>query len=123
VTDLVERLGGRAVLDPVVADFYDRVMADPELAPIFAGVDVERLVGMQRQFLAAALAAGPDASADRVREIHDGHGITAHHFSRFVEHFVLTLEDHDVPGEVVLDVAHHLDLYADDVVGDTAEVG
>ena len=32
---LFERIGGRAVVERIVADFYDRVERDPELRPIF----------------------------------------------------------------------------------------
>ena len=120
---LIEQLGGRSVLDPVVDEFYDRVLADDELAPIFAGVDMARLVSMQQEFLAAALAAGPDHGADEVRDIHAGLGITPHHFSRFVELFLVTLEEHGADRDTVADVAHHLDLYADDVIGEVAEAG
>ena len=123
MTDLFEQVGGRAVLDPVVAHFYDEVLADEELAPIFDGVDVDKLVHMQQEFLAAALRAGPDWSADTIREVHAGHGITGHHFSRFVEHFLESLENAGVSSDVVVAVGQHLGMDADDVVGDVAEVG
>ena len=120
---LIEQLGGRSVLDPVVDEFYDRVLADDELAPIFAGVDLGRLVSMQREFLAAALTIGPDHGSDEIQDLHAGLGITHHHFSRFVELFLLTLEALGVDDDVVTNVGHHLDLSADDVVGEVAEVG
>jgi hemoglobin len=123
MTDLTEQLGGRAVLDPVVTDFYERVRADGELAPMFDGVDVARLAAMQQDFLAAALTAGPAHSADALRDLHAGLGITPHHVDRFVELFLLTLEAHGVPSEVAVAVGHHLAMYADDVVGEPVEAG
>ena len=123
MTDLTERLGGRADLDLVVTDFYERVRADDELAPVFAGVDLDRLAAMQQDFLAAALTVGPEHSADDVRDLHAGLGITPHHVDRFVEHFLLTLEAHGVPGDVAVAVGHHLAMYADDVVGEPVEAG
>jgi hemoglobin len=123
VTDLVEQLGGRAVLDPVVAELYQRVLADDELAPIFEGVDVDELTRMQQQFLDAALRSGPDFSADAIRAVHAGHGITPRHFSRFVDHFLVALEERGVAQEVIAAIGHHLGMYADDVVGEATEVG
>jgi hemoglobin len=120
---LVERLGGRVVLDPAVAQLYRRVMADELLAPIFAGIDVATLIHMQQEFLAVALDAEPDHSADAIRRIHAGRGITHQHFSRFVEHFLLALEDLGVPSDLAALVGQRLALYADDVVGDVAEAG
>jgi len=123
MTDLVIELGGRAVLDQVVEDFYVRVRNDPLLAPIFAPVDVEHLVAMQQEFLAAALRGSGERSATSLRDAHAGRGITERHFSRFVEHFVDALEDHVVDRDVVRAVAAHLGLYADDVVGTAGEAG
>ncbi|MET1048810.1 MAG: group 1 truncated hemoglobin, partial [Acidimicrobiales bacterium] len=55
MTDLVQDIGGRAVLDQVVEDFYVRVQNDALLTTIFAAADVDRLVAMQKEFMAAAL--------------------------------------------------------------------
>jgi hemoglobin len=123
MTDLVQQLGGRNVLDQVVEDFYVRVQNDPLLSPIFATVDIDHLVAMQREFLAAALEGHGERSGTWLRDAHAGRGITPRHFSRFVELFVEALEDHDVGREVVQAVTGHLSLYADDVVGSAVESG
>ena len=116
-------LGGREALGEIVADFYDRVQADPLLAPVFAGADVERLVGMQQEFLSTALRDAGGRSGETLQAIHAGRGITAGHFSRFVEHFVATLEDRSVDPDAIQAVVHHLGLYVNDVVGGTTEAG
>ena len=123
MSDLVTELGGRGALDQIVEDFYLRVQADPHLAPVFAAADVDRLVGMQQEFMAAALSDAGQQSGSSLQAIHAGRGITASHFSRFVEHFVDTLEDRFVDRDTIQAVTQRLGLYLDDVVGGTAEAG
>lgn len=116
-------LGGRGALDQIVEDFYLRVQADAHLAPIFAAADVDRLSGMQQEFMATALSDSGERSGAALQAIHAGRGITASHFSRFVEHFVDTLEDRFVDRDTIQAVTQRLGLYLDDVVGGTAEAG
>lgn len=59
MTSIYEHIGGAETLEQVVADFYERVLADAELAGFFAGANVSRLKGRQVKFFAAALG-GPE---------------------------------------------------------------
>ncbi len=43
VPTLFERLGGSAAVEAAVYVFYNRIIADAELAPFFEGVDVKKL--------------------------------------------------------------------------------
>jgi hemoglobin len=49
------QIGGQEALEVVVADFYDRVLADDELAGFFSGTNLNRLKGKQVEFFGAAL--------------------------------------------------------------------
>ena len=64
MSTLYERIGGEAALAAAVAEFYRRVLADPLLAPLFAGIDAERLQQHQSRFLALATG-GPNAYVGR----------------------------------------------------------
>lgn len=123
MSDLATELGGREALDQIVEDFYLRVQVDPHLAPVFAAADVDRLVGMQQEFMATALSDSGQQSGASLQAIHAGRGITATHFSAFVGHFVDTLEDRFVDPDAIQAVTQRLGLYLDDVVGGTAEAG
>lgn len=123
MTDLVVALGGRDELDRIVEDFYIRVQQDPLLAPIFTSTDFGQLVGMQQEFLTTALEGAGERSGGTLRAIHAGRGITAQHFSRFVEHFLGVLESRYVDEEVIAAVAQRLGLYLDDIVGSSPEAG
>lgn len=84
-------IGGREPLVAVVDHFYDRVLADPLLAPLFAGTDMPRQRAHQVEFLAAALG-GPDAyRGPSLRQAHRGRGITKEHFARVAGHLEAAL--------------------------------
>lgn len=79
-------IGGQEALIPAVDDFYDRVLADPELAPFFRGTNLPRLKGRQVEFFAAALG-GPDEYRGRsMADVHRGLGITRHQFDLTAGH-------------------------------------
>ena len=77
---LYRRPGGHEPLAAVVDVFYRSILADAELAPFFAGADMERLRHHQAAFLGAALGGPRTYAGRRIREAHRGLGITAHHF-------------------------------------------
>lgn len=121
--DLLEELGGARALDEIVTAFYARLVADPDLGPVFAGVDMARLVHMQEEFLAAAFG-NPDHVADAdVRAAHARRHISTRHFSRFVELFLDTLVERGVAPPVLDRVSERLALYVDDVVGEYGASG
>lgn len=42
---IYDQIGGQEALEVVVADFYDRVLADSQLAGFFSGTNMSRLKG------------------------------------------------------------------------------
>lgn len=100
-TSVYERIGGHDVVDDVVTLFYDRVLADRDLAPFFVDVDLARLRAHQVAFISAALG-GPHTYSGRAMGVaHTGMGITGLHFDRVVAHLISALEDCDVPLEMI----------------------
>jgi len=98
---IFDQIGGYEALEVVVADFYDRVLVDPELAAFFTGTNMARLKGKQVEFFAAALG-GPDAyTGASMRRVHQGRGITMHHFNLVAGHLAASLEAAEVPAETV----------------------
>lgn len=93
MTGIYEKLGGDDGLRTAVTVFYSRVVADPELAPLFADADLERLRAHQRLFLTAALG-GPELFTGRpLEQAHAGLGITDTQFDLVVDHLAATLGD------------------------------
>jgi len=106
---LFNRLGGEPAVTLAVDHFYERVLADPLLAPVFEGIDLDRLRGHQRRFLAYVMG-GPNAYAGRDlgsahRRIAERHGLTDVHFDAVLSHLDDSLASLAVPealrGEVL----------------------
>ena len=119
---LYDRVGETAIAE-IVDRFYGKVLGDPEIGEFFKYTSMPRLQKMQREFFAAALGA-PTAYSGR--DIHDMHamlGIEQHHFSRFVELLIDTMNELEVDDEVIDGLIARLSLRADDVVGGQGEDG
>jgi hemoglobin len=90
---LFDQIGDAATLRTAVSLFYQRVLADPGLAPWFAEVDMPRLRAHQMAFLAGVLG-GPDLFNGRdIAEAHAGLGITDEAFDTLIGHLATTLRD------------------------------
>ena len=77
---LFERIGGKHVIATLIHEFYDRVVADPELKPFFTETSMDKLRRMQRQFFSAALDGPITYTGKPLGHIHHGRGISRHHF-------------------------------------------
>lgn len=115
-TALYETLGGESGLRAVVEVFYSRVTADADLAPFFAGIDLDRLRAHQRSFLTSALG-GPELFTGRPLEhAHAGLGISDAHFDRLVDHLASTLGDLGADPAAVAEVRARVDALRSHVV-------
>lgn len=89
-TTLFERLGGSAAIEATVSEFYRRVLADPLLAPFFAGVDQAKLERHQARFLSYAFGAAAPYSGTGMAQAHARlvreHGLADVHFDAVVQH-------------------------------------
>jgi hemoglobin len=85
-----ERIGGGPALQSAVAQFYELVLADPELAPYFAGTDMATLRKHQAALLTTVLG-GPNAYSGRdMVDAHAGLSVTGQHF-RLVRDYLLSV--------------------------------
>lgn len=117
---LYERIGGEATVARLMDSFHERVLADPELAPFFAGVSLQKVRSMQALFFCAAFD-GPFAYSGRpLATVHYGRGIRPPHLARFVDSPLATLPDLRLDENDVLDIVSRLDTYADEITGDTS---
>jgi hemoglobin len=115
MTSIYEQIGGADALEAVVAEFYDRVLADDELAGFFSGTNMARLRGKQAEFFAAALG-GPDPyTGAPMRQVHQGRGITVHHFNLVAGHLADSLSAAGVPQEIVAEIIGAVAPLADDI--------
>ncbi|NES13701.1 MULTISPECIES: group 1 truncated hemoglobin [Micromonospora] len=115
-TSHYERIGGAAAVKAAVELFYDKVLADPELAGYFTDVNMPE----QRRHLALMLAVvlgGPNEYAGRgLAEAHKPLSIPPAHYALVGEHLTATLSELGVPGDIIADVQVVLGQVRDQVV-------
>ena len=120
---LFERIGGEQMIAEVLDDFYDRVLADPELKPFFRNTSIDKLRSMQREFFGAALDGPITYTGKPLSHVHHGRGITKHHLTLFVNHLLDTLRDRGISDQDVTDIISRISTYADEITGDISSAG
>jgi hemoglobin len=93
---IYERLGEQRGIRAAVDDFYERVLADPELASYFDGIDMTMLRAHQTKLLVQVTGGPVEYDGRELAVAHDGLGVTPQAFDRVVGHLVDTLTDLDV---------------------------
>ncbi|MEV6641488.1 group 1 truncated hemoglobin [Amycolatopsis sp. NPDC051371] len=116
MTSIYEQIGGQEALAVVVDDFYERVLADAELAVFFKGTNMSRLKGMQIEFFTAALG-GPDEYRGRsMKDVHRGRGIAQHHFDLVAKYLTDSLLAAGVPEETTQTIIGAIAPLSSDIV-------
>jgi hemoglobin len=117
---LFERLGGEAAIEAAVVGFYERVMADPTLAPFFDGFEMGAQIKKQIAFMTMAFA-GPNRYSGRdLRTAHAKlveRGLDDSHFDSIQIHLRTTLEELGVDVPTVGEVARIVETTRRDVLG------
>ena len=111
-----ELIGGTEVVVAAIDEFYERVLDDHELAPSFAGVDLDRLKAHQRTFLTVALGGPREYEGRPLAEAHDGLGVTARQYALTVGHLVATFSDMGVELELICEIGARLAALEPEVV-------
>ncbi|MEE8332879.1 MAG: group 1 truncated hemoglobin [Alphaproteobacteria bacterium] len=117
---LFDRIGGNAALDAAVDLFYDRVIADPILTPFFESVDLTNQRAKQKAFLGMAFGGPADYTGQDMRSAHAPlveRGLTDQHFNAVAGHLQDTLEQLNVPAELIAEVMVIAGSVKDDVLG------
>lgn len=101
---LYERLGGEAGIRAIVADFYDRVVADERLQRYFTSIDMQALREHQRLFVSFATG-GPDFyTGQSLTQSHEGLKILPSHFDLMLEHLAAAMKASSVPEDDIQQV-------------------
>src|SRR3954454_12744 len=120
---LYARLGQEAGIGTAVEHFYERVVADPQLAHHFTDVDLPRLRRHQTALLVQVTGGPVEYSGRDLAAGHAGLGITPADFDRVVGHLVATLTDLGVSAEDIGEVGAALTAHRDDIVTAAEPVG
>lgn len=117
---LYERLGGAPALESAVDDFYRRVLGDPRVADFFDDVDLDGQIAKQRAFL-TLVTGGPAEYTGK--DLRTGHaplvkrGLTDHHVDVVIEHLGATLTELGAAPADVAEVAALAEGSRDDILG------
>ena len=122
-SSIYDRIGGEAGIAGMVDKFYERVLADPELAPYFKNTSMDKQQRMQREFFGAATGGPIIYSGRPLGEVHRHMGISRREFQRFTEHLIETLKETGISDQDVYDVIARVNLYADEITGQTGGLG
>ena len=120
---LFERIGGEQMIAEVVNDFYNRVLADPELKPFFKNISLGKLRRMQREFFSAAFDGPITYTGKPLSHVHHGRGITKHHFSLYVGHLIDTIRNRKITDQDEQDIISRISTYAIEITGDISSAG
>ncbi|WP_236056404.1 group 1 truncated hemoglobin [Mycobacterium sp. SM1] len=117
---IYERIGGYEAIERVVADFYERVLADDRLAGFFSGTNLNRLKGRQAEFLAAAFGGPEPYTGVSMKRAHQGRGITMRHFNLVAGYLGDALSAAGVPAETVDEILALVAPLAGEIASDHA---
>jgi hemoglobin len=88
---LYAQIGGADTLEVVVEDFYCRVLDDDHLAGFYAASNMRCVKAQQVEFLSAVLGGPGPYTGSPMRQVHEGRGITMHHFAMVAAHLADSL--------------------------------
>jgi hemoglobin len=107
---------GSRVTSGMAECMYDRVLEDPELAPFFDGVDIDRLREHVADFL-SVLTGGPDIYRGRdLRAARASFSISKDHFERVMGHIAAAATELAIEPDDITTIATAIRGYEADVV-------
>ena len=101
---LFDRLGGMDSVNAAVDIFYSKVLADESISHFFTNVEMKTQVAKQKSFLAYAFGCPMGYTGKSMREAHAHMNLTEDHFNAVAGHLVGTLNDLNVPQNLIDEV-------------------
>ena len=113
---IYDQMGGFTSVRKIVVSFYDRVLDDEKLAPIFAKSEMQTVIDHQTKFIAMLLGGPASYSDEEIKKIHDKLTISNEDFDGTKEHLIETLEDFDFSSEHINFIANEFEIRREFVV-------
>jgi hemoglobin len=89
---LYERLGGAPAIEAVVDELYRRILADPELAPFFARVNLRSQKSRMCTFVTMVTGGPAEYRGRDMASAHRRHAVEDRHFDMVAGHLVDALD-------------------------------
>lgn len=120
MSTIYEQIGGAAAMDAAVDLFYRHVLSDDRIAHWFEDVDMDRQAAKQKAFLTVAFGGPNNYSGKDMRAAHApmvAKGLNDDDFNAVAENLKLTMEELNVPANLIADALAVAETTRDDVLG------
>ena len=107
MTTIFDRLGGQGAIDAFVPLFYEKVAADDRINQFFDGVNMGEQGGKLNAFLTMGFGGPNNYTGKGLREGHSylvSAGLNDGHFDAALEQIKATLEELNVPADLLSEV-------------------
>jgi hemoglobin len=120
IPSLYERLGGAAAVDAAVDIFYHKVLADYRINRFFDETNMEQLIAKQKAFFTLAFGGPNNYNGADLRSAHARlvkMGLNNDHFNVVMEHLGKTMQELNVPPELISEAGAIAESARNDVLG------
>ncbi|MEP6755765.1 MAG: group 1 truncated hemoglobin [Chthonomonadales bacterium] len=117
---LYEKIGGQAAVEAAVDIFYRKVLSDDRISAFFDDVDMDRQAAKQKAFLTYAFGGPANYTGKDMRAAHAPlvkRGLNESHFQAVAENLQATLQELNVPADLIAQVMAIAASTHDDVLG------
>lgn len=108
MSTLYEKLGGADAVNAAVDIFYRKVLSDDRINSFFTDIDMDEQINKQKAFLTFAFGGPNNYSGKSMKEGH-AHlvekGLNATHFDAVMGHLGATLQELNVPEDLIAEAA------------------
>ena len=120
MSTLFEKIGGEAAVDAAVDIFYRKVLSDDSINAFFETTDMAAQHAKQKSFLTMAFGGPNNYTGTDMRTAHAplvAKGLNESHFNAVAGHLQSTLEELDVPADLIAEVMAIAGSTKNDVLG------
>jgi hemoglobin len=117
---LYERIGGEAAVNAAVDIFYRKVLADYRINRFFDNTDMDQQIAKQKAFFTMAFGGPNNYTGQDMRNAHARlvkMGLNSSHFDAVMEHLGATLNELNVPQELIAEAAAIAESTRNDILG------
>jgi hemoglobin len=117
---LFDRIGGEAAVNAAVELFYRKVLSDYRINRFFNNTDMDAQLAKQKAFFTMAFGGPNNYTGADMRKAHAPlvkKGLDASHFDAVMEHLGATLQELNVPADLIGEAAAIAESVRNDVLG------
>ncbi len=117
---IFEQIGGAPAVDAAVDIFYRKVLTDDTISGYFDDIDMDKQRAKQKSFLTMVFGGPHDYTGKSLRDAHSrlvDNGLNDDHFNAVAGHLKSTLDELNVPSELINQVLEIAESTRGDILG------